>query len=178
MYAILDSMTRLLAPILAFTSNEIWQAMPHHEAAQALHVMLNDMPEVKAELAFNAEAEERWNRLIALRDDVNKALELARAEKTIGKPLEAKVTLFVSDAAKAEFAKLEDMPLPKLFIVSEVEVVSGGGDGLAAEQFAGITVKVEPCGAPKCIRCWTHSPSVGASSEHPELCARCADALS
>lgn len=178
MYIVLDSMVRLLAPILAFTSNEIWESMPHHKAADTLHVMLNDMPLVRDDYALNAEAAARWERLSHLRDDVNKALELARNEKIIGKPLEASVTLYVAGAAKADFEKIADMPLHKYFIVSEVEVVHGPGDGLAGENFAGVTVSVKPCEAEKCVRCWTHSHSVGNDSRHPELCSRCADVVS
>jgi isoleucyl-tRNA synthetase len=178
MYEILDAMVRLIAPILAFTSNEIWQSMPHDENANPEHVMLNDMPKANPAYEMDAAAAEQWSKLIALRDDVNKALELARAEKIIGKPLEAKVTLSVSGDAKADFAKVSPMPLPTYFIVSEVEMVEGGGDGYKGEEFPGITVKVVPSEQPKCVRCWTHSATVGTCAEHPELCARCAKALS
>lgn len=177
MYEILDDMVRLIAPILAFTSNEIWQAMPHHEGADPSHVMLNDMPTPKAEYRFDAAAEERWVKLIDLRSDVNKALERARTEKIIGKPLEAKVTLYVSPEAEADFAKVAGASLPTLFIVSEVAVEKGAGNGLQGEDFPGITVKVEACDAPKCVRCWTHSHTVGQNPSHPELCARCAAAV-
>ena len=176
MYEILDRMVRLIAPILAFTSNEIWLSMPHRGQADRSHVMLNDMPRVSG-LDFPSHAEERWTKLIALRNDVNKALELARSEKAIGKPLEAKITLYVSDEAREDFAKIADMPLAALFIVSQVEVTEGPGEGLAGEDFPGVSVRVEPCAAPKCVRCWTHSHTVGQAHEHPELCVRCAQAV-
>ena len=110
-YIILDSLVRLLAPVLAFTSNEIWLAMPHDSSADPRHVMLNDMPAVKAEYAFDAATEARWDRLIALRGDVNKALELARAEKTVGKPLDAAITIRFSDAAAEYLPELEGTDL-------------------------------------------------------------------
>ncbi len=178
MYEILDSMVRLIAPILAFTSNEIWLSMPHHEGVNSAHIMLNDMPQLKDEYVLDAAAEERWTKLISLRNDVNKALELARSEKIIGKPLEAKVTIAVADSAKADFEKIAELPLPMLFIVSEVLVEYGEGSGFAGEEFPGVSIAVEPCTAPKCVRCWTHSHTVGTSPRHPELCARCADAVS
>ena len=178
MFIILDSMVRLLAPILAFTANEIWEAMPHAEGANKLNVILNDMPDVQAGYNFDDVTAERWTRLIALRDDVNKALEIARNEKIIGKPLEAAVTLCVSEAARADFEKIADMPLPNLFIVSAVEVVYSDGDGISGESFPGVTVKVAPSTDKKCPRCWTHSPSTGECAEHPELCSRCAAAVS
>lgn len=178
LYNILDAMVRLIAPILAFTSNEIWLSMTHDSSANAQHVMLNDMPRVNPEYAFDADTEERFNSLIALRDDVNKALELARAEKTIGKPLEAVVTLFVSEGAKAQFEKIASMPLSMIFIVSETKVVFGGGAGYEGDEFKGITIQIEPCNAPKCIRCWMHNEHIGENAEHPELCPRCAAAVS
>ncbi|MEG2518656.1 MAG: isoleucine--tRNA ligase [Oscillospiraceae bacterium] len=178
MYEVLDAMVRLIAPILAFTSNEIWLSMPHHSEANAAHVMLNDIAAVNPDFAFDAATDERYAKLVALRNDVNKALEGARAEKTIGKPLDAAVTLFVSEAAKADFAKISSMPLSTLFIVSETTVVFGEGEGVSGEEFPGITTKITPSAAPKCARCWTHSSSVGTNAEHPELCARCAAALS
>ena len=178
MYGILDAMVRLIAPLLAFTSNEIWVSMKHDSSANPEHVMLNDMPKVNPEYAFDSTAEERFDLIIALRDDVNKALELARGEKIIGKPLEARVTLYVSDAAKAEFSKIAGMPLSMLFIVSETQVVYGTGDGYEGDEFKGVTTKIEPCAAPKCVRCWMHNEHVGENHEHPELCPRCAAAVS
>lgn len=178
MYEILDAMVRLIAPILAFTSNEIWLSMTHDSNANTEHVMLNDMPSVNPAYTFDAETEERFNLIIALRDDVNKALELARAQKTIGKPLEAVVTLFVSESAKAQFEKISAMPLSMIFIVSETKVVFGSGEGYEGDEFKGIAIRIEPCNAPKCIRCWMHNDHVGENAEHPELCPRCAAAVS
>lgn len=177
MYHILDAIVRLLAPILAFTSNEIWLAMPHDGSANPEHVMLNDMPAVRPEWTFDADAGLYWENSLKLRDDVNKALELARVDKIIGKPLDAKVTLYVSDEAAGAFRKIANQHFTAFFIVSEVEVVYGGGEGYPAAGFSGITIKVEPSAQPKCERCWTHSASVGENREHPSLCSRCAAAL-
>jgi isoleucyl-tRNA synthetase len=181
-YIILDSLVRLLAPILAFTSDEIWQAMPHAAGADARHVMLNDMPAVNPAWVLDADTQARWDAVLALRDDVLKALELARAEKVVGKPLDAKLKLFVSESAQERFALVQGFSLETLFIVSEVEVVSGaapegGAIVYSGENFPGVTVVVEASEAPKCVRCWTHSHTVGKSAAHPELCERCAKAL-
>lgn len=178
MYVILDGMTRLIAPILAFTSNEIWLSMPHSGNSDPRHVMYNDMPQESPAYHLSQSDSKRWELLIALRDDVNKALELARGEKTIGKPLDAHIVLYVSNEAKSAYELLSDMPLPTLFIVSEVETVFGDGEGYKGEEFPGITVKVVPSEAPKCVRCWTHSDTVGQNDLHPELCSRCAHVLS
>jgi len=178
LYEILDAMVRLIAPILAFTSNEIWLSMVHDKSANAEHIMLNDMPKVNPLYVFDTETEENFNAIVALRNDVNKALELARNEKAIGKPLEAKVTLFVSESATASVEKIASMPLSMMLIVSETHILYGDGDGYKGDEFAGVKVRVEPCDAPKCIRCWTHNEHVGENSEHPELCPRCAAAVS
>jgi isoleucyl-tRNA synthetase len=176
-YLILDAMVRLLAPLLSFTANEIWLAMPHDKAKRPEHAMLNDMPAADPAWRLSADAEARWQLILALRDDVNKALELARADKTVGKPLDAKVTLFVSDTARAAFDQIRDADLAALCIVSEFTPVYGEGDGWTGEAFPGVTIKIETSALPKCPRCWTHSATVGENPEHPELCARCAAAL-
>ncbi len=172
MFLVLDGLVRLIAPILAFTSNEIWLAMPHRTADDARHVMLNDMA-APVEGAVCDEA--YWDKLFALRTDVNKALELARNEKLVGKSLDAELTLYVTDAAA--FAPLQGSDFEALFIVSKVQVVDGAGAGFTGEAFPGVTVAVQASQAPKCSRCWVHSEDVGKDPAHPELCPRCAAAV-
>ena len=176
-YRILDGVVRLLAPVLSFTANEIWLAMPHAKADDGRNVMLNDIPEVCDDLRLDADAELRWANLKALRDDVNKALELARAEKVVGKPLDAKATVYVSEAATAAWETIKEAPLAQLCIVSELNAVMGEGEGWAGESMPGITVKIEASELPKCPRCWTHDDGIGTDAEHPELCPRCAGAI-
>ena len=173
-YRVLDAMTRLLAPVLCFTADEIWLAMPHTEAEDARAVALNDMPEADKALTLSEEEEAHWSKVMRVRADVNKALELARAEKLIGKPLDARVTLYVSEAAEGPFAELEGEDLAPLCIVSELKIVHGAGEGVRGENFDGLTVHVEPSALPRCARCWTRSATVGTSEKHPTLCARCA----
>ncbi len=174
MHLILDALVRMLAPILAFTADEIWQCMAHRTGENTENVMFNDMPAPHAAWTLDKETSLKWDRLLALRLDVNKALELARAEKGIGKALDAEVTLYVSPQAEASFAALRDLNLAELFLVSGVKVVSGAGEGFAGENFPGVSVLVEPSRHEKCVRCWTHSPDVGKDEEHPALCSRCA----
>ena len=176
-YMILDAMMRLLAPLLAFTSNEVWQDMPHSDKEDARHVMLNDMPKPDAALKLSPEAELRWSNLLRIRDDVNKALELARAEKIVGKPLDAKVTIHVGEDAKAAWASVQGVDLAQLCIVSELEVSDAPIEGWAGESVPGLTIKVEASTLPKCPRCWTHSAGIGSDEKHPELCPRCAKAV-
>lgn len=177
-YIILDSMVKLIAPLLAFTSNEIWISMPHSEQEDSRHVMLNDMPVVFDDRKFTEEEEQYWDKCLRLRADVNKALELARIEKTVGKPLDAQVTLYISDLAADEFEQIKQQDFKTLFITSKVLISHDIGDGYKGEQFPGITIKIEACTDPKCIRCWSRDEHVGTNHTHPELCPRCANAVS
>ena len=176
-FIILDGLVRMIAPILAFTSEEIWAAMPHRKTDDSSSVLFNQIPQSDPAYAFAPGQEERWNNLLALRNDVNKALEMARAEKIVGKPLDAEITLTVGKAAESAFSSMKDEDFAHLFIVSKVNVRYGEGDGYEGEEFPGVTVGVSPCEAPKCARCWTHDEDVGASSAHPALCPRCIAAI-
>ncbi len=174
LYRILDAMTRMLAPMLAFTSEEIWAAMPHSTADDASCVLLNDIPDYDGSLSLSDEDAERWDAVIALRADVNKALEQARAQKTVGKPLDAEVTLYLSQEGRKRFDAMGSQDLPAIFIVSKVTVADGDGEGMPGESFAGVTIAVRSSEAPKCSRCWTHSQQVDSETE---LCPRCAGVL-
>ncbi len=170
LYQILSGMTRMLAPLLAFTAEEIWAAMPHGQADDGSCVLLNDIPDYDVALCLTEEAAAGWDSVIALRADVNRALELSRAQKVVGKSLDAQVTLYLQDAE----LPLNPQELAAIFIVSEVVVSDTPVEGIPGESFAGVTVAVAPSEAPKCSRCWTHSPLVDAQSE---LCPRCAAVL-
>ena len=173
-YRILDAMVRLLAPVLAFTSEEVWAAMPHAQGDDAESVLFNPMPEADPALAFTPEQSAYWADILALKDDVNKALEEVRAAKTVKKSTDAKLTLYLDDSAWERFQKLQGHHFEALFIVSRVEVVHGAGQGYQGEAFPGLTVQVAMDEAPKCPRCWNHHPSIGTPEGHPELCPRCA----
>ncbi len=168
-FLILDALVRLLAPILAFTANEIWLMMPHRSGDDARHVMLNDMPAADPAFVLTEEAAARWERLIAIRGDVNKALELERAAKRIGKPLDAEITLSFTDPAAAE--ALQGADLKTLCIVSKVELAVGE-EGVKGEV-EGMSVAVRPSEEPKCQRCWVHDKAVNEEG----LCPRCAKVL-
>ncbi len=173
-FRVLDAMVRLLAPVLAFTSEEIWAAMPHPQGDDAESVLFNPMPEADPALAFTPEQSAYWADILAMKDDVNKALEEVRAAKTVKKSTDAKLTLYLDDSAWERFQKLKGHHFEALFIVSRAEIVHGEGRGYQGEAFPGLTVKVEMDEAPKCPRCWNHHPSIGTPEGHPELCPRCA----
>jgi isoleucyl-tRNA synthetase len=178
MYVILDALTRMLAPILAFTSEEIWGMMQHTAGREYDSVLLNPMPEPNPAYDLPPGREAVWDNLLRLRADVNKALELARVGhdgETIGKSLEADVTLVVGDEAEAAFKDISVMDLKTLFIVSSVCIKQDGiaSEGYEGTEFKGVTIAVKPSGAPKCARCWIHDADVGKNAEHPGLCPRC-----
>jgi len=177
-YLILDTLVRMLAPILAFTAEEIWALMPHHRGVEMESVLYNPMPEPNKDYALTAEKAAIWEDILRLRSDVYKALELARIEKVIGKSLEAEVTLFLNKTAATAFEKIADEDFRMLFIVSDVSVEEGSGAGHTGTDFPGLTVAVSASHDLKCVRCWKHDKNVGNSSEHPELCPRCLDVVS
>ena len=181
LYRILDGMTRLAAPILAFTSEEIWAAMPHDGAADGESVLFNEMPDYEEALALPEAEAARWQAAMDLRADVNKALEIARSEKRIGKSLEAKVTLYFDGEAQAlwngPLGGFDTADLETVCIVSHVDAVLGGGEGYAGEAVPGLTVKVEPAEGGKCERCWMYKEDVGRDHDHPALCTRCASVV-
>ena len=176
MYKTLDAIVRMLAPILAFTANEIWLAMPHGKDADVRNVVLNQMPKVDA--AYNDDAlMAKWEKIHALRDDVNRALEAARAAREIGKSLEASVKIFAEGEDLALLREIESK-LASLFIVSKVELVEGKGEGMQGENFANITVSISRAEGTKCPRCWAFFTEGSTNADHPELCPRCAQVVS
>ena len=172
LYLILDAMTRLFAPVLAFTCDEIWLAMPHRAEDDARNILLNEMVKPYTDYALEDDTMAQWQTLAALRDGVNAALEAARAEKKIGKALEAHVTLLAKNdelaALEAHFAE----QWADLFIVSDVEVSHDAAlfDGAAQTAVEGVRVMVSEAKGEKCPRCWKHSVLTDADG----LCPRCA----
>ncbi|MCB5852885.1 isoleucine--tRNA ligase [Flavonifractor plautii] len=172
LYHILDGMTRLIAPILAFTSDEIWHAMRHAQGVNAESVLFNDMPGDNAAFALDAAARERWAKLVSLRDAVNKALENARNAGVFKKAQDTDVTLSVSESDAAFLAGVD---LASLCIVSKVTVTTGAVEGEKSEDcLIPCTIAVALDESPKCPRCWNHSEHIGADGHHNQLCDRCA----
>ncbi len=177
MYHVLSGLVRLLAPIISFTAEEMWQAIPHAAADQRESVFLNDMPVYREAWTFPAVAE-KWNRMLEMRDDVMKALELARAEKLVGKSLEAKITLYTKDADMLALLRSFGKELPTVFIVSGVTLEEGDAPAEAhKEGTSGVSVLVSPADGCKCERCWSYSTEGVDLGEDGFLCARCRDIL-
>ena len=175
LYLILDAMARMFAPILAFTCDEIWQAMPHRSGDDTRNVVLNEMVRPYTAYALDEAAMQKWDTLIALRNDVNGVLETARADKRIGKALEAHVALYAEDeASRAALEAVKELDLAELFIVSDVLLENGAPKeenvcGTGA-NFPGMRIEVLPAAGEKCPRCWMHSTEANAEG----LCPRCA----
>lgn len=165
-FTILDTMTRMIAPILAFTSDEIWKYMPHKSTDDSSCVLFNQMLP-QAALNITPEFTATWDRIHQLRDTVKKSIEAAVKEKKLKASLEAKITLSCT-GEEFDFIKSVENELKTAFIVSEVNVVNGDGE---------LTVTVEKAGGEKCERCWVYSTTVGECSEHPTLCHRCVETL-
>ena len=165
-YIILNAMTRMIAPILAYTSDEIWKYMPHSSNEKAEHVIYNEMPE-KVDISIDDDFMAFWDEIHELRDDVKKSLETFIKDKTIKSSLEAKVTLGAS-GDKLAFLKKAENELATAFIVSEVEIVDNSSE---------LEIRIDKAEGEKCERCWVISKTVGENSEHPTLCSRCCENL-
>ena len=166
MYQILDALVRMLAPVLAHTTEEAWAAMASKsEAVDSVH--LASMP--VADKAINAVANEsKWDKVMALRDDVLKVLEDLRKDQTIGSNQQASVQIVTDD--NELLAIVNDMGvevLAALCIVSEVSIQKGDS----------LKVTAEKCSHAKCERCWNYWPSVGQNTDKPDLCSRCAEVV-
>ena len=175
MFLILDGMTRLISPILAFTSDEIWHSMPHLSGSYADAVLSNDFPE-PVPVEADAEFVSKWDRIHLLRNDVKKALEIARKDKAIGSSLDAKVQLFCGEGLY-DFVRSVESELAAVLIVSQVEVLKGGSGAFPGEELPELSVTVAHADGEKCARCWCYSETVGSDPEHPDICGRCAAVL-
>lgn len=175
MHEILETLVRLMAPVLSFTADEIWQYMTGKERPLSVHADL--FPPLNEEYR-DTELAERWEEIISIRKEVTKVLELARKEKSIGHSLDAAVRLGLSHELADKLAPYVNQ-LRSIFIVSsvdlaEIDQVEGGYE---SETIPGLKVKVSPSSDPKCERCWIHDPSVGDDKNHPNTCERCRNVL-
>ena len=170
MYIILDTLVKILAPLTCFTAEEIWKYMPKGKNENVESVMLTNYPEVKAEYE-NKELKEKWDKIVRIKEIVSKKLEEARAEKTIGHSLNAKVTLYAEENLY-KFIKENLSLLQEVFIVSGLAVEE---NQRSAEEKLG--VKIEQAEGEKCERCWMYSTTVGKDKENPTICHKCSEAL-
>jgi isoleucyl-tRNA synthetase len=176
MHIVLDTMVKLMAPILSFTAEEVWQYMS--EGDESIH--LQDMPEVN--LAWvDDDLDECWSRMIEVRGEILKRLELARKEKLIGHSLDALVQVFAAGETYELIEQFEDQ-LASICIVSEAELFGDEtpipDDAFASDTIENLNIRVAKAYGEKCPRCWQFRTTIGEDAAHPDICAQCAAALS
>jgi len=172
LFEVLVALTKLMAPILSFTAEEIWKMLPERvrKSPETPSVQLASFPEPDQKWA-DAKLAERWGKLLALRQAVQVVLEAARREKMIGSSLEAAVRLEIVGDQNYEFYKTYEADLPAIFIVSQVELVR------VTQSPEHGPIGVLKANGQKCERCWNYRPAVGTFPEHPTLCDRCIEAI-
>ncbi len=174
LYLIVDALAKLFAPILAFTCDEIWQAMPHRAEDDKRNILLNQMPVGYDDYVLSDSAMANWELVMKLRQDVNGVLEVARADKRIGKALEAHVSLSTRDNTLSDAFK--SMNLAEICIVSscEWEAPAAGATVGVGSNLPQLTIGVTEAKGEKCPRCWMHSQQADENG----LCPRCAGVIS
>ncbi|WP_122255880.1 isoleucine--tRNA ligase [Pseudomonas syringae] len=177
LFHISEALVRWIAPILAFTADELWQFLPGERNES---VMLNTWYEGLTEMPADFDMDRAyWERIMAVKTSVNKEMENLRAAKAIGGNLQAEVTLYAEESLVADLSKLSN-ELRFVLITSTASVApfaSAPADAVVTEV-AGLKLKVLKSSHAKCARCWHHREDVGANPEHPEICGRCVDNIS
>ena len=176
LYNLVDTIARLMAPILPFTSDEIWHYMPaKKDMNPSIHMA--SLPEVNPGFKDDALAA-RWELLLKVRAEATKALEEARTQKIIGHPLDASVTIAakgdIYNALQPYAAELRSLLIVSKATLVKDETIEGTSEG---GQIEDIRIQVEAASGGKCERCWVHDVSVGTNSEHVTICERCQKAL-
>lgn len=176
MFYILDAIARIMAPILPFTAEEIWRYLPEDpERPESIHMA--SLPTAREEWQDDALAG-NWDQLLAIRGEATKALEAARVKKLIGHPLDAAITLHVSDELHGllnEYAA----DLRSLLIVSRADISTEDAPqgAFVSEEIKGLRIQVAHASGEKCARCWIYDPHTGSRPEFPDACPRCAAVL-
>ena len=176
-YEILTTLVKMVSPVLSFTAEEVWQYMPKEDGMEE-SVMLADWPQGHAE-HVDGELSARWATMLDLRSEMTRALEGARRDKAIGHSLDASITVYADGDAYQALTGFGDS-LASLLIVSEAHVVEGRDNAPAnavTVEDGALSIVVTPSALEKCERCWIHRDTVGQDTDHPTLCARCADVV-
>lgn len=180
LYEVLHCLARILVPVTPHLAEDIWQHCPDAIRGQSKSALLTDFPKQNSKYV-NQSLGDFWQELIVVRYVVNKALEQSRAERKIGSSLEAQVLLKFENHDLSQKVNSLDSHLPEFFITSQATVLGNGAqpkDGVLSElSESGLTVFVLPANGIKCGRCWKYTQEVGQLAKHPDLCARCADAV-
>ncbi|MFP5441108.1 MAG: class I tRNA ligase family protein, partial [Gammaproteobacteria bacterium] len=167
-FHIAEALVRWIAPVLSFTADEIWQALPGRKDATVFTAEWYALPAVAGGTLSTAD----WDLVMAAKNAINKQIEIARNEGLIGSSLEAEVDLWCAPAVKPVLAKL-DSELRFAFITSDVRLHELHEASGSATDVDGLRVRVQKSAHGKCVRCWHLRPDVGSHAAHPELCGRC-----
>ncbi|MBD3380373.1 MAG: isoleucine--tRNA ligase [Candidatus Omnitrophica bacterium] len=171
-FRILDTLVRVMAPVLAFTAEEAWEHVPGRKKEQSVHMA--DWPDRgEADAWADPELDRRWKEILRLRESVMKVLEVKREEGLIGSSLEAALTLYSDDDGMRDFLESNSGLFPYLFKVSAADVLESPGKEMEKVAALPIMIGVSRSPGEKCPRCWNYSETVGKSKRHPELCRRC-----
>ncbi|XQW86001.1 isoleucine--tRNA ligase [Thalassotalea piscium] len=176
MYLVAEAMTRWMAPILSFTAQEIWQALPApanmpREEFVFTNIWFDGLVNLPESYQFSNDF---WQSILQVRGEVNKALELARKEKVVGKALEANVTLFANEALAKKLNMLgQELRFVLITSGASVKVVTEAPEGASSTEIDGLWVSVEASSGTKCERCWHYTDDVGDNETHKDLCGRC-----
>ncbi|MBC8389965.1 MAG: class I tRNA ligase family protein [Actinobacteria bacterium] len=181
LYQIINDLVKLIAPVLSFTAEEIWQYLREIEKGEE-SVFLAPWPEVN-ENNIDEGLEKKWENILKIRKDVLKALEIKRGEGFIGNSLEAQVNIYTEVKEVYDYLISFKDQLETIFIVSKTDIVRGEGEkGLSSDAYTGVEfpeIKVLIIGAPgkKCERCWCYSETVGGDQKYPTICEKCAKVI-
>ena len=181
LFYILNQLVKMLAPILPFTMDEVWKSYPIESGIASVHESLWNVPELGMEPSLCRD----WNQIRKFRDAITPCLEAKRAAGLIGSSLEAKIYLRTSHPELARILKENWAEIPRVLIVSQVEVSETDRPGVEEIDYvfgvedtrAKIFISVEKADGLKCVRCWNYSTVVGSDSEHPGLCGKCLEAV-
>jgi isoleucyl-tRNA synthetase len=176
MYIILDSIVRLMAPILTFTADEIWSFMPDYDGKEE-SVSLASMVVLNEEYK-NDKLAGKWEKILNIRAEVTKALEEARVAKLIGHPLDASITIELPDQEYKDIFNSLTEDLRDLFIVSNVSLSDNLDDtAYQGQEIDNLRILVERASGEKCERCWRYDTTIGEDKNHSNACSRCVSAL-
>ncbi|MGO8943609.1 MAG: isoleucine--tRNA ligase [Syntrophobacteraceae bacterium] len=169
-YTVLKTIVQLMAPILSFTAEEVWLRMPHVTEPS---VHMGAFPQLDSHPG-DEELNGRWEKILALRNEVLRVLEAARRDKVIGHPLDARVRMSLPPELHKEFAGMEEL-FRTVFIVSEVSIEpeSALSAPIEGAELPGLKILVETASGEKCERCWVRSEKVGQFPDQPKICDRC-----
>ncbi len=175
-YHVIEAMVRWLAPILSFTAEEIWQHLPGSRSPSVFLEQWYRLPEL--ERLQDPFSFDDWQRIMRVKEAVNRELERARSEGRVGGSLEAELRLHLAEPLRVHLARLGD-ELRFVLITSAVELLPLSSDAAPVpaveSELPGLWIEVARSPHTKCVRCWHHRPEVGTIAAHPELCGRCVD---